>query len=158
MKVQHTIQRTLEFYGEEPYVFFSVCDDNTNNVRYQKLLCQEKMLTPMFIVGGFYQNTVGHHGTLAGRTGCLPCPKGTYVELDKFPAKNQFACRVCPAGKSFLFSHVTFFPWHYVQDEHLLYIRVEFASNSGLEFQRLRFMTVWNGIKTVTVECWGICK
>lgn len=22
MKVQHTIQRTLEFYGEEPYVFF----------------------------------------------------------------------------------------------------------------------------------------
>ena len=52
------------------------------------------------IAGGFYQNTIGHYGTLAGKTGCLPCPKGTYVELDKFPAKHQHVCRVCPAGKS----------------------------------------------------------
>lgn len=50
------------------------------------------------LVGGFYQNTVGHYGTLAGQTGCLPCPKGTFVELDKFPGKHQYACRVCPGG------------------------------------------------------------
>jgi len=50
------------------------------------------------LVGGFYQNTVGHYGTLAGQTGCLPCPKGTFVELDKFPGKHQFSCRVCPGG------------------------------------------------------------
>ena len=43
-------------------------------------------------------STVGHYGTLAGQTGCLPCPKGTFVELDKFPGKHQYACRVCPGG------------------------------------------------------------
>ncbi|XP_044184238.1 uncharacterized protein LOC114974603 [Acropora millepora] len=48
--------------------------------------------------GGFYQNTFGHHGTLTGNTGCLSCPNGTYVELDKVPGKHQHDCRVCPAG------------------------------------------------------------
>ena len=52
----------------------------------------------ILLVGGFYQNTVGHYGPSAGQTGCLPCPKGTFVELDKFPGKHQYACRVCPGG------------------------------------------------------------
>ena len=50
-------------------------------------------------LGGFYQNTFGHHGTLTENTGCLPCPNGTYVELDKIPGKHQHDCRVCPAGE-----------------------------------------------------------
>lgn len=65
---------------------------------YQRRVSNDSYICQKCPAGGFYQNTVGHHGTLAGRTGCLPCPKGTFVELDKFPAKNQFACRVCPAG------------------------------------------------------------
>lgn len=56
------------------------------------------MKTFTFKTGGFYQNAVGQFGTVAGRTGCLPCPKGTYVGIDKFPGKRQQMCRVCPAG------------------------------------------------------------
>ena len=59
---------------------------------------KDKTFSRSFIPGGFYQNTVGHFGLLAGRTGCLPCPRGTYVELDKVPGKRQSICRVCPAG------------------------------------------------------------
>ncbi|XP_078346174.1 uncharacterized protein LOC144631589 isoform X1 [Oculina patagonica] len=65
---------------------------------YQKRASDGSYVCAKCPPGGFYQNTLGHHGTLAGQTGCLPCPKGTYVEIDKFPGTHPYVCRVCPAG------------------------------------------------------------
>ncbi|XP_022793797.1 putative leucine-rich repeat-containing protein DDB_G0281931 isoform X2 [Stylophora pistillata] len=71
------------------------CDFGT----YQKGASNGSYVCEKCPPGGFYQNAVGQFGTIAGRTGCLPCPKGTYLEIDKFPGKRRQMCRVCPAGR-----------------------------------------------------------
>ncbi|XP_068716660.1 uncharacterized protein [Montipora capricornis] len=65
---------------------------------YHKRIANGSYVCERCPAGGFYQNTLGHHGTLAGNTGCLPCPKATYVELNKTPGRHPHDCHVCPAG------------------------------------------------------------
>ncbi|KAK3747981.1 hypothetical protein QZH41_019783, partial [Actinostola sp. cb2023] len=67
-------------------------------VVYCRARDQRNTFLAEFVRGGFFQNIVGHYGTVAGLTGCKFCIAGTYVRTTDYPALIRHSCKVCPAG------------------------------------------------------------